>query len=100
VDDAHGFARGGHVVEPAARGQTLVVELEDAVGEGVAAAEVVEEPAVEAGLFERGLDVADARGLRLARRLLVVLRARVGGEKDEQEEEGGGRRVEKFSHGV
>ncbi len=77
VDDLDGLARDGDEVEPAARREALVVEPEDAVGERVAAAEVVEEPTVELRLAERRLDVRDA--LRVRR-----LRARVGeGEEDE-----------------
>src|SRR5215204_2893701 len=45
VDDADGLADDGHVVEPAARGDTRGRQAQDAVGERVAAAEVVEEPA-------------------------------------------------------
>src|SRR5215211_5972413 len=42
VDDADGLADDGHVVEPAARGDPRGRQAQDAVGERVAAAEVVE----------------------------------------------------------
>jgi hypothetical protein len=72
VVDARGFALFGDEVEPAARGELVRVELEDAVGERVALAEVVEEPAVEVGVAERLLYVGDARGRLLVRELGVV----------------------------
>src|ERR1700759_4951837 len=56
VIDAHGFALGWHEVEPAARGKLFRVEFQNAVGERVALPEIVEEPAVESGTFERALD--------------------------------------------
>jgi predicted RecA/RadA family phage recombinase len=92
VDDADRLARGGHVVEPAARGEAAVAEAEDAVGERVRAAEVVEEPAVEPRLAERRLNLRDARGRGRVDRLRRLLRARRENvEAEKQEKEGGAR---------
>ena len=46
------LARGGHKVVPAPRDVGLLVQAEDAPGDGVAVMMVVEEPAVEAGLAD------------------------------------------------
>ena len=56
VDELAGFAFGGDEVEPAAGDEAVFVEAEDAIGDGVAVVVVVEEPAVELVLAERGLN--------------------------------------------
>ena len=57
-----GVAVGGDEIEPAASDVHAGVEAEDAVGEGVAVVMVVEEPGVEAGLAQGGLDGGDVHG--------------------------------------
>jgi hypothetical protein len=66
VDDLGRLALGRYEVEPAARGELVLVEQEDAVGERVAAAEVVEEPAGEPGPAQSLLDVGHAPRVRVA----------------------------------
>ena len=50
------LARGGNEVVPAARDEGFRVEREDVRGDGIAVMVVVEEPAVERGVAEGGLD--------------------------------------------
>src|SRR5439155_15927883 len=52
------IALGGDEVEPAPRAELVVAEADDAPGQDVQAAEVVEQPAVEAELLDRLLDRA------------------------------------------
>ena len=56
VDELAGLAVGGDEVEPAAGDEGVLVEAEDAVGDGVAVVVVVEEPAVEVLFAERRLN--------------------------------------------
>src|SRR5205814_6887143 len=62
VVDARRLAFGGDEVEPAAGRELSGVEPQYAVGERVAVAEVVEEPAVESRVAQRRLYVFDALG--------------------------------------
>jgi hypothetical protein len=62
VDEFAGFAGGGDEVIPAAGDVHAGIQAEDAVGEGVAVVMVVEEPGVEVGVAERGLDGGDVHG--------------------------------------
>jgi hypothetical protein len=62
VDDLGRLAVGRDVVEPPAR-RVPLVEAEDVDADRVAAAEAVEEPAVEAALGECGLDAGDVHRL-------------------------------------
>ncbi len=56
VDELAWFADGGDEVEPAARDEAVLVEAEDAVGDGIAVVVVVEEPAVEVVFAQGGLN--------------------------------------------
>lgn len=49
------FSLDGNVVVPAAGDVGVLVEAQDARGEGIAVMVVVKQPAVEAGLAESGL---------------------------------------------
>jgi hypothetical protein len=53
------LARGGNEVVPAARDVGLRVEAKNARGDGIAMVVVVEEPAVEGGVAESGLDCVE-----------------------------------------
>ncbi len=59
-DDGARLAGGGNEDEPAARGDAVFGNAEDAVGEGIAQAKVIEEPAVEGGVGEGGGDFGEA----------------------------------------
>ena len=56
VDELAGLAFGGDEVEPAAGDEAVLVEAEDAVGDGIAMVVVVEEPAVEVLLAQGRLN--------------------------------------------
>ena len=62
MDELSRLAGGGDEVVPAAGDVGVVVEAEDAVGEGVAVVMIVEEPAVEMLVAERGLDGVEIHG--------------------------------------
>jgi hypothetical protein len=59
VDELARLALGGDEVVPAAGDVGLLVEAEDVRGDGVAVVVVVEEPAVEAGVAECGLNCVE-----------------------------------------
>ncbi len=65
MDELAGFAGGGDEVVPAAGDVGVGVEAEDAVGDGVAVVMVVEEPAVEVGVAQSGLDGFEVHGDRI-----------------------------------
>ncbi len=56
MDELARFALCGDEVVPAARDVRLGVEAEDALADGVAVVMIVEEPAIEPGFAQRGLN--------------------------------------------
>ncbi len=62
MDEFLWLTGSGDEVEPAARDVHGGVEAEDAVGERVAMVMVVEEPGVEVGVAQGGLDCGDFHG--------------------------------------
>jgi hypothetical protein len=62
VDEFLRIAVGGDEVEPAAGNVHAGVEAKDRVGEGVAVVVVVEEPGVEVGVTQGGLDGGEIHG--------------------------------------
>src|SRR5467141_2719731 len=60
VHDLDAFGRGRDVEEPAARTDRVLVEFQDAQGDEVAPAEIIEQPAVDLGGLERFLNFTDA----------------------------------------
>jgi hypothetical protein len=96
VDDADGLADDGDVVEPAARGDARGRQTQDAVGERVAAAEVIEEPAVEVRLAQRSLNLGDTFDLLVAGADVLRDGARAEAEDEDERRE----YVVCSSHGV
>src|SRR6266403_4222799 len=62
MDDLRWFARGGNVIEPAARTGAVFAQSQDPRRERIAPAKIVEEPAVQLRRLERLLDFGDAFG--------------------------------------
>jgi len=62
MDQLGGFSFRRNEKEPPASTHLAGGEAEDAVGDGVQAAEVIEEPAVKAGLFELSLHLFEFEG--------------------------------------
>src|SRR5947208_16012860 len=62
MDDLGGFAGRRNVIEPAARTGSVLAEFQDARGEGIVPAEIVEEPAVQLRCLERFLNVGHTFG--------------------------------------
>ena len=63
----HRLAGRWDVVEPAARRDEVLVHLQDAIGEGIAVAKIIEEPAVQLCRAQSRLDFVHALGCLLLR---------------------------------
>src|SRR5712691_7168902 len=59
VHDLDRFARSRNVVEPTTRSNSMIVEFQNAQGKRIAAAKIVEQPAVELRRHQRSLDFID-----------------------------------------
>src|SRR5688500_5386816 len=86
MHDPDRLADDGDIVEPTPRRHAALAEFQNAVGERVAAPEVVEEPAVKTCFAQRGLNLSDAPDLLVARLYFLRQRARGSGEGDEREQ--------------
>src|SRR5580658_4379029 len=80
MDQLLGLAGGGDEIEPAAGDVHGGVEAKDAVGEGIAVVMVVEEPGVEVGVTQSGLDCGDVHGTNFTawRRVWLSVMATAG----------------------
>src|SRR6266545_2593124 len=59
MHDLDTFARGRDIEKPAARPDRMLIELQDAEGEGIAPAEIVKQPAVDLRGLKSLLDFSD-----------------------------------------